>query len=47
MPSCPRRCGGPARGEEFVSPHVAAGLDALRRTVNGDGLSPRETEVLR
>lgn len=36
-----------ARGEEYVSPQVAAGLEALRRTVNGDGLSPRETEVLR
>jgi two-component system response regulator NreC len=36
-----------AQGEEYVSPHVAAGLEALRRTVNGDGLSPRETEVLR
>jgi len=36
-----------ARGEEFVSPHVEARLDALRRSVNGDGLSQRETEVLR
>src|ERR1700761_1641320 len=27
-----------SRGEEYVSSHVAAGLDALRRTVNGDGL---------
>jgi two-component system, NarL family, response regulator NreC len=36
-----------ARGEEFVSPRVEARLDALRRSVNGDGLSPRETEVLR
>lgn len=44
LPEAVRRA---ARGEEFVSPHVAAGLDALRRTVNGDGLSPRETEVLR
>jgi len=35
------------RGEEYVSPRVAAGLDALRRTANGDGLSPRESEVLR
>jgi two-component system response regulator NreC len=34
-------------GEEYVSPHVAAGLSALRRTVNGGGLSLRETEVLR
>lgn len=36
-----------ARGEEFVSPRVAAGLEALRKAVDGDGLSPRETEVLR
>lgn len=36
-----------ACGAEYVSPQVAAGLDALRRTVSGDGLSPRETEVLR
>jgi two-component system response regulator NreC len=36
-----------ARGGEFVSPEVVAGLDALRRAVSGDGLSPRETEVLR
>lgn len=36
-----------SRGEEFVSPQVAASLDALRRTVSGDGLSPRETEILR
>jgi two-component system, NarL family, response regulator NreC len=36
-----------ARGEEYISSQVAAGLDALRRSVHGDGLSPRETEVLR
>jgi len=36
-----------ANGEEYVSARVAAGLDALRRAVGGDGLSPRETEVLR
>ena len=36
-----------ARGGEYVSPQVAARLEALRRVVNGDGLSPRETEVLR
>ncbi|MGZ4225590.1 MAG: response regulator [Solirubrobacteraceae bacterium] len=35
-----------ARGEEFVSPRVAGGLEALRRAVS-DGLSPRETEVVR
>lgn len=36
-----------ARGEEFVSTRVAAGLEALRKAVDGEGLSPRETEVLR
>lgn len=36
-----------AAGDEYVSPRVAAGLQALRRVVEGDGLSPRETEVLR
>jgi two-component system response regulator NreC len=36
-----------AEGSEYVSSHVAAGLDALRRAVSGDGLSPRETEILR
>lgn len=36
-----------ARGEEYVSPRVAAGLDMLRRAVDGDELSPREVEVLR
>jgi two-component system response regulator NreC len=44
LPEAVRRA---ARGDEFVSPHVAAGLDALRRAVTGDGLSRRETEVLR
>jgi DNA-binding NarL/FixJ family response regulator len=36
-----------ARGEEFVSPRVAAGLEVLRRTADGGGLSPREVEILR
>jgi two-component system response regulator NreC len=36
-----------ARGEEFVSPSVAPGLDMLRAAVGGDELSPREVEVLR
>jgi two-component system response regulator NreC len=35
-----------ACGEEFVSPRVAGGLEALRRVLS-DGLSPRETEVVR
>jgi two-component system response regulator NreC len=34
-------------GEEYVSPQVAAGLDALRCAKGQDGLSPREIEVLR
>ena len=36
-----------ARGEEYISPRLAASLAALRKAVTGDGLSPRETEVLR
>jgi DNA-binding NarL/FixJ family response regulator len=36
-----------ARGEKYVSPLVAARLDALRRAATNDGLSQRETEVLR
>lgn len=36
-----------ASGHEYVSPQVAAGLEGLRRAVSGDGLSPRETEILR
>jgi two-component system response regulator NreC len=36
-----------AFGEEYVSAQVAAALDGLRRAVDGDGLSPRETEVVR
>ncbi len=36
-----------ALGEEYVSPQVAAGLEALRSAKGQDGLSPREIEVLR
>ena len=36
-----------ARGEEYVSPRVAARLEGLRRAAQDDGLSPRETEILR
>lgn len=36
-----------ARGEEYLSPRLEAQLDALRRAVDGDGLSAREVEVLR
>ncbi len=36
-----------ASGEEYVSPSVAAGLEALRCAKGQDGLSPREIEVLR
>ncbi|MGO9753327.1 MAG: response regulator [Solirubrobacteraceae bacterium] len=34
-------------GAEYVSPQVAAGLEALRCAKGQDGLSPREIEVLR
>jgi two-component system response regulator NreC len=36
-----------SRGEEHLSPRVAEQLDALRRSVVGDALTARETEVLR
>ena len=36
-----------ARGEEYVSPRVAARLDALRRSLTDDQLTLREVEVLR
>jgi two-component system response regulator NreC len=36
-----------ALGREYISPHVAASVQALRQAVSGDELSPRETEVLR
>jgi len=36
-----------AQGEEYVSPHVAGRLEALRRVVTDDQLTPREVEVLR
>ena len=35
------------RGEEYVSARVGARLDALHRSIDDDGLSPREAEVLR
>jgi two-component system response regulator NreC len=35
------------RGEEYLSPRIAAGLNGLRRATDIDGLSLRETEVLR
>lgn len=44
LPAAVRRA---ARGEEYISARVAAGLEALREAVSGDGLSPRETEILR
>ncbi|HTX12978.1 MAG TPA: response regulator transcription factor [Solirubrobacteraceae bacterium] len=43
----PRAIRHAAGGQEFVSPRVAARQDALRRAVEVDGLSARETEVLR
>jgi len=36
-----------AAGREYVSPQVACGLDAIRDAADADGLSARETEVLR
>ncbi len=36
-----------ASGEEYVSPRVADRLDALRRSLTDDELTPREVEVLR
>ncbi len=36
-----------ARGEEFISPRIAARLDALQRSLTDDALTPREVEVLR
>jgi two-component system, NarL family, response regulator NreC len=36
-----------AHGETYVSPRVAARLDGVRRAAQDDGLSPRETDVLR
>jgi DNA-binding NarL/FixJ family response regulator len=36
-----------AGGQEYVSPHVARGLEALLRATGGHGLTPREAEVLR
>jgi two-component system, NarL family, response regulator NreC len=36
-----------ARGEEFVSPRVAARLDSLHRSLTENKLTPREVEVLR
>ena len=35
------------RGEEYVSARVASALEALRRATGDDGLSPRETEIVR
>lgn len=43
LPQAVRRA---AIGEEYLSPQLAEAVEALRRRVNGDGLSPRETEVL-
>jgi two-component system, NarL family, response regulator NreC len=36
-----------SRGEEYVSPRVAARLDALNRTLTNNKLTQREVEVLR
>ena len=36
-----------AHGEKYVSPRVASELEALQRATNGDGLTQRETEIVR
>jgi len=36
-----------ARGEGYVSPRMASELEALHRATNGDGLTQRETEIVR
>jgi two-component system response regulator NreC len=36
-----------ARGEEYISPQMAASLDALHRSLTENRLTPREVEVLR
>ncbi len=36
-----------ARGEEYISHRVAAGLEALRKAIDRDALTPREIEVVR
>ena len=43
----PRAVRRAARGEEYVSVRVAAALEAMRESAGEDGLSPRETEILR
>jgi two-component system response regulator NreC len=35
------------RGEQYVSPHVAARMEELHRALTGSALTPREIEVLR
>lgn len=39
------RCG--AAGTEYISPRVAAALEAISQGTSADGLTPRETEILR
>jgi len=43
----PRAVRSTARGEEYLSPRVAARLQSLRRSVADDNLTLRETDVLR
>ncbi len=43
----PKAVHAAARGQEFVSPRIAARLDALHRALTDDALSAREVEVLR
>lgn len=44
LPEAVRRA---VAGDEYVSVQVAVGLEAMRQARAGDGLSPRETEILR
>jgi two-component system, NarL family, response regulator NreC len=43
----PKAIRAAARGEEYVSPRVAAALAGLRKAAGEDALSQRETEILR
>ncbi len=43
----PSAIGAAARGEEYVSPLLAARLEALHRSLTDDALTAREVEVLR
>jgi DNA-binding NarL/FixJ family response regulator len=36
-----------ARGEEYISPRIAPGLDAIQRSLTQDKLSAREVKIVR